>query len=177
VARNLENSRYSGVNVVPDLTKRQRDEEAELKREAERRNKSLTETDVSKNLHWVVVGARAERRLTKEKVDSERSYQRGGPARGGARGGRGVAPSRGRILTGANRSSMGPTRSTRSLKTTDKARRTETAEEIVESEEMETEGVTESESETETEQVAAVKQGKRKNRSREGLGDEPPVKK
>jgi hypothetical protein len=177
VARNLENSRYSDVNVVPDLTKRQRDEEAELKREAERRNKSLTETDVSKNLHWVVVGARGERRLTKEKVDSERSYQRGGPARGGARGGRGVAPSRGRILTGANRSSMGPTRSTRSLKTTDKARRTETAEEIVESEEMETEGVTESESETETEQVAAVKQGKRKNRSREGLGDEPPVKK
>ncbi len=42
---------------------------------------------------------------------------------------------------------------------------------------METEGVTESESETETEQVAAVKQGKRKNRSMEGLGDEPPVKK
>ncbi len=39
----------------------------------------------------------------------------------------------------------------------------------------ETEAVTESE--TETEQVAAVKQGKRKNRSREGLGDEPPVKK
>jgi hypothetical protein len=72
---------------------------------------------------------------------------------------------------------MGPTRSTRSLKTTDKARRTETTEEVVENEEMETEGVTESESETETEQVAAVKQGKRKNRSREGLGDEPPVKK
>jgi hypothetical protein len=42
---------------------------------------------------------------------------------------------------------------------------------------METEGVTEPESETETERVAAVKQGKRKNRSREGLGDEPPVKK
>jgi hypothetical protein len=70
---------------------------------------------------------------------------------------------------------MGPTRSTRSLKTTDKQKRTETTEEVVENEEMETEGVTESESETE--QVAAVKQGKRKNRSREGLGDEPPVKK
>jgi hypothetical protein len=48
-------------------------------------------------------------------------------------------------------------------------------EEVEESEEMETEGVTESE--TETEQVTAVKQGKRKNRSREGLGDKPPVKK
>ena len=68
---------------MPDLTKRQRDEEAELKKEAERRNRSLTEMDLSKNLHWVVVGARGERRLTKEKVDSERSYQRGGPARGG----------------------------------------------------------------------------------------------
>jgi hypothetical protein len=158
--------RYSDVNVLPDLKKRQRDEEAELKKEAERRNRSLTETDMSKNLHWVVVGARGERRLTKEKVDSERSYQaRGGTARGGARGGRGVALSRGRILTGANRSSMGPPRSTRSLKTTDKARRTETTEEVEENKEMETEGVTESESETETEQVTAVKQGGARRRA------------
>jgi hypothetical protein len=42
-----------------------------LKKEAERRNKNLSENDVSKNLHWVVVGARGEWRLTKEKKDAE----------------------------------------------------------------------------------------------------------
>ena len=131
---------------------------------------------MSKNLHWVVVGARGERRLTKEKVDSERNYQtREGPARGGTRGGRGVAPSRGKILTGANRSSMGPLRATRSAKTTEKARKT--TEDVEESEERETDGMTETESEMETEQVTAVTQKKRKNRSREGLGGEPLVKK
>ena len=42
MAKNLEDTCFSDVNVAPDLTKKQRDEEAELKKEAERRNKNLS---------------------------------------------------------------------------------------------------------------------------------------
>jgi hypothetical protein len=58
VAKNLEDTCFSDVNIVLDLTKNQREEEGELKKEAERRNKNLSENDVSKNLHcgwWELV--------------------------------------------------------------------------------------------------------------------------
>ena len=79
MSRNLEKTKYSDVNVPPDLTKKQREEEADLEREAKKRNGSLSENDKSKNLHWVVVGARGEKQLTKEKIDSEGTHQRGKP--------------------------------------------------------------------------------------------------
>ncbi len=55
-----DSDKFYDVTVGPDLTKKQRDEEAELRSEAERRNEELTEEDVQKNLHWAVVGARGE---------------------------------------------------------------------------------------------------------------------
>jgi hypothetical protein len=54
----MDSNKFYDVTIGPDLTKKQRDEEAELRSEADRRNKELTEDDVQKNLHWAVVGAR-----------------------------------------------------------------------------------------------------------------------
>ena len=58
----LENTRFKEVNVGPDLTKRQREKEASLRDEVDRRNQMLTEEDKAKNLQWAVVRGRGERR-------------------------------------------------------------------------------------------------------------------
>lgn len=64
-ARELQATFFKDVSIVPDLTKRQRDDEEELKNLASRRNNELTEDDRAKNLEWLVVGMRGERRLIK----------------------------------------------------------------------------------------------------------------
>lgn len=65
-ARFLRGSEFDHVSVAPDLTRRQRQEEGDLWTEAERRNKDeLTNEDVAKNLVWLVVGPRGEKRLIK----------------------------------------------------------------------------------------------------------------
>lgn len=185
VARNLMKTNYSDVNIVPDLTKKQREEEADLKVEAERRNRSLPVSDTSKNLHWVVVGARGERRLTKEKKDTERDHvgirdiTRGGRGRGAApHRGRGTGGSR--VLSGANAINRGPARETRSGARTKKAADKESSE-LEETEEMETESEEETETETETElekeKETATGRKKRKERSGGNEREGPPVKK
>ena len=63
--RELEKTRYKDVNVCPDLTRKQRQAEQELKKEAERRNEALSDDDISKNLKWAVVGAKGQKRLVK----------------------------------------------------------------------------------------------------------------
>jgi hypothetical protein len=42
-ARNLEKMMFSDISVAPDLTKIQREEEKEMKKEAERRNTQLSD--------------------------------------------------------------------------------------------------------------------------------------
>ena len=86
--RDLENTRFKDVSICPDLTWRQREEEVEMRKEADRRNEmDLTEDDVSKNLIWAVVGARGQKRLVKTtaREQSTNEYQgqrwRGGPGR------------------------------------------------------------------------------------------------
>lgn len=66
-ARYLENHPvFKNVTIGPDLTKKQRAEEEELKKEAERRNeRELTEEDLSKNLKWTVAGDRGKKCLVK----------------------------------------------------------------------------------------------------------------
>jgi hypothetical protein len=64
-ARELQHTKYKNVNIVPDLTKKQRAEEARMKDEAERRNRDLTEEDREKNVKWLVIGKRGERRMIK----------------------------------------------------------------------------------------------------------------
>ena len=73
-SRDLEKTKFSAVSVCPDLTWKQREEEMELRKEAERRNETeLTEDDVSKNLLWAVVGARGEKRLVKTMAREQNS--------------------------------------------------------------------------------------------------------
>jgi hypothetical protein len=182
VAKNLEDTCFSDVNVAPDLTKKQRDEEAELKKEAERRNKNLTESDVSKNLHWAVVGPRGERRLTKEKKDTERITTGRRMTRGGPRDGRGGLTRGGatgrRILTGANSVARGPAKATMAVNRKEKDSEAEMMEDTAE---------TESEEDTETEPKPATvpepaketgtKRTKRKQRSGGAEAEGPPVKK
>jgi hypothetical protein len=64
-AKQLRNTQYSDVAIVPDLTREQRKEEADMISEVEKRNSELSEEDKAKNLEWVVVGARGERRIVK----------------------------------------------------------------------------------------------------------------
>jgi hypothetical protein len=78
-ARELRNTEYKDVSIVPDLTPLQRKEEAGLAEEAERRNRSeLTQDDQQKNLRWLVVGPRGARRLIKAKARAELGGARGG---------------------------------------------------------------------------------------------------
>ena len=76
-ARNLANSNFSHISIVPDLTQRQRKDEERLRKEAERRNAEM-EKDEAQNWEWVLVGTRGERRLIKRKVfvqDRRNTYQ------------------------------------------------------------------------------------------------------
>ena len=73
-ARGLQGTSYDSVSVVPDLTKNQREQEADLKMDADERNKNLNEDDMKNNLRWIVVGRRGEKRLIKG-VERDRENQ------------------------------------------------------------------------------------------------------
>jgi hypothetical protein len=97
-ARKLEKTEYRDVSITQDLTKRQREEEGEMVKEAERRNENLSEEDRAKNVQWAVVGAKGEKRMVKTAAREYtsargRGSQRG---RGPTRGGGPSQPTRGR---------------------------------------------------------------------------------
>jgi len=72
--RKLEGTDFSNVSVGPDLTKRQREEEAVMRKEADRRNEEdLTEEDKQKNLRWTAVGDRGQKFLIKTVARDSRS--------------------------------------------------------------------------------------------------------
>jgi hypothetical protein len=182
VARNLEDTCFSDVNIASDLTKKQRDEEAELKKEAERRNKNLSESDVSKNLHWAVVGPRGERRLIKEKKDTEWNPSGRRMTRGGQRDGRGGQTRGGatgrRILTGANSVARGPAKATMAGNRMEKDSEAEMVEDTAETEsEEDTETETEPAKVPEPAKATGTKRTKRKQRSAGAEAEGPPVKK
>jgi hypothetical protein len=162
-AKKLDNTRYKNVNIAPDMTKRQREEEKELKKTAEERNRNLPETDLAKNLHWTVVGARGERRI--EKRLRETTERGGGHRRGGTEA-RGRRPG---PLTGSNRTVLAP------RKTKDTVREQDTERDEDENSGMETEEESERERE-ETEAETRQKPTKRKERSRGSCSDSPPEK-
>ena len=64
-ARELKNTFFKEISIVPDLTKRQREEDDNIRRLASDKNKELTAEDRAKNLEWLAVGRRGERRLIK----------------------------------------------------------------------------------------------------------------
>jgi hypothetical protein len=165
-ARRLDNTNFKNVSIVPDLTRRQREEEKDLKKVAEERNRSLNDADLAKNLHWTVVGSRGERRIEKRLKETT---ARGRDPRRGSR-----TDFRGRgILTGANRTALDP----RSRKVTDRDRDRESGRETNEEEnsDMETEEEPEGERE-EPETGTRPKTTKRKDRSRGSVSDSPPEK-
>jgi hypothetical protein len=92
--KRLEKTMFSDISVAPDLTKIQREEEKEMQKEAERRTAQLSKEDKAKNLQWLVVGNRGEKRFVKA-VPQDPHLKRGGittrgrgtwGTRGGARG-------------------------------------------------------------------------------------------
>jgi hypothetical protein len=104
--RYLADTEYEDVSVMPDLTKRQRQEELTMKDEAERRNEEeLTEDDLAKNLCWKVVGQRGEKRLVKGFNRETAMATRRGRGRGTrtARPARGLRGMRGQSTRGAEK--------------------------------------------------------------------------
>ena len=84
---------FSDITIGPDLTKQQRKEEAETRKEMEARNAKLSEDDKAKNLVWRMVGPRGERRLIKGLNRDREGTSRTGE---GATGGVPLLNSRGR---------------------------------------------------------------------------------
>ena len=88
-AKNLRESSYKEVGIVPDLTVQQRREEQQLSEEADRRNREeLTTEDQTKNLKWLVVGPRGAKKITKGVPRNSQPATRGTGWRGRGRGGR-----------------------------------------------------------------------------------------
>ena len=86
-------TRFSDIDIGPDLTKRQRQEESGMRAEAVKRNREISAEDRAKNLAWTVVGPRGERRLVKRVIDMELERRGGGGGQRRQMGGR-VAPQR-----------------------------------------------------------------------------------
>ena len=81
-AKELRDTAFPEVGIMPDLTQEQRRDEADMSKEAENRNANRTTEEKAKNLVWMVVGRKGEKRLVK-------GVERGGGSgwRGTARGG------------------------------------------------------------------------------------------
>jgi hypothetical protein len=106
-AKNLRNTDYSEISIVPDLTPAQRSEEAGLSEEAERRNREdLSSDDIQKNLQWAVVGQRGARRLIK--TAARPTWERNARGRGGGQQTRGATRG-GRIPTVPQPTGRAPT--------------------------------------------------------------------
>lgn len=66
-ARNLQKTQFKEVSIVPDLTKQQRDEDKDLRAEADRLNSELSETEAL-NWQYRCIGRRGERVISKMRV-------------------------------------------------------------------------------------------------------------
>jgi len=64
-AKFLRDTFFSNVGISADLTPQEMKEEKEMGVEAERRNKDLSQEDRAKNLKWLLVGPKGEKRLYK----------------------------------------------------------------------------------------------------------------
>jgi hypothetical protein len=73
-ARDLKGTRYNDISIVPDLTRKQRSREMRMKEEADEKNKDLTAEEKRRNVKWMVVGRRGEKRLIKG-VEREQQYR------------------------------------------------------------------------------------------------------
>lgn len=69
-SRNLAKSKYKSISIIPDLTKRQRQEETEMRKEVETNNGNLT-AEEALNWEWKMVGTRGQRKVIKAKKRPE----------------------------------------------------------------------------------------------------------
>jgi hypothetical protein len=76
-AADLRKTRFSNVSVGPDMTRMQRRAEDQLAKEVEKRNEQLTTEDREKNLRWMVVGRRGEKRMVKGVEREQQNFGRG----------------------------------------------------------------------------------------------------
>ncbi len=70
-AKYLRDTHLNRVGISADLTPQELQEEKNMVEEAERRNRNLTQEDKAKNMKWLVVGQKGEKRLVK---GVERTY-------------------------------------------------------------------------------------------------------
>ena len=75
-AKNLAKSRFDHISIVPDLTKKQRNDDASLKKEMDRKNDEM-DADEAKNWIWKLQGVRGQRRLLKVKRHQQKTRKRG----------------------------------------------------------------------------------------------------
>ena len=81
-AKELQNTRYKHVSIGPDQTRKQKQAETALNEEVNRKNREeLSEEDRSKNLRWMVVDTKGEKRIVKAPVREDWE----GPATGSNR--------------------------------------------------------------------------------------------
>jgi hypothetical protein len=77
-AKELQNTRFKHISIGPDQTRKQRQAEMDLTKEADRKNRDeLTAEDRSKNLKWMAVGRKGEKRIVKAPVREERGAASG----------------------------------------------------------------------------------------------------
>jgi len=160
----LEGTGFEKVSLCPDLTRKQREEEADMRKEADRRNaEELTDEDLAKNLRWAAVGDRGQRFLVKTTAREPRTRGRGGQRTGERQS---------RPTASATRGTRGTIRGGRYEKQYRSATVRRTEMELTETEESETE-VEGEEMEVED---GGGKRKKRKNRSPGRAAEEPPEK-
>ena len=186
LSQDTRNTCFSDVTIGPDLTKEQRREEADMRKEMEEKNRNLTEEDLAKNLAWRMVGPRGERRLLKgvvrEQGNGGRGAQRGGPRRPGSQ--QNLPPVSQQLLPssqfnqtrGGSWNTTMATRSRRTATATTRGGTTQgmTGRERMQSQEMLEEG-------TEEEMTGRSRLASHKRKERETAGDdsmesEPPAK-
>lgn len=87
-ARNLANTNFSEVSLCPDLTKRQRQEDTEVRKLCDQKNEARTGEDL--NFLWKAVGPKGQKRAVRVREEIQevnRSSQEGrGRGRGRPRG-------------------------------------------------------------------------------------------
>ncbi len=84
-AKDLQKTEYKEVTIGPDMTLKQRQEEKKMREEVERKNKEeLTQEDVAKNLVWLLVGPRGEKRIIKGTIREDQEGVSRGKNRQGA---------------------------------------------------------------------------------------------
>jgi hypothetical protein len=97
-ARSLKDTDYHTVSIGPDQTRSQRQADKKLNEKVEQKNREeLTQEDLAKNLKWVAVGQKGEKRIVKapvrEDMEAGGSHRGGGRGRGGRGSWRGRGPS------------------------------------------------------------------------------------